>query len=98
MFKASDKYRVQAQYANPEAVVRHSGKLHRYIDVYASHTLSEAKAWMKTYTTDRAVRIIKIATPSEGALRLDIQAYKGRRFNIMVEANQKAQESVNASL
>lgn len=78
--RAADKYRVQTRYDNPP-VVAHSGKLHRWIDSSAHHTLSEAKKARAAHQ-----RIIKIAVPSEGAMLVDRGAYPGRRFNVVIEA------------
>lgn len=73
-----DKYRVQTRYDNPEAIVQHSGKQHRWIDASAHHTKSEAQ---RACRPDQ--RVIKLCTPSEGALLMDTGAYRGRRFNII---------------
>lgn len=76
----SDKYRVQTRYNNPPAIVERSGRLYRWVDSAAFHTLNQAKAARRA---DQ--RIIKICTPSEGALLVDRGAYPGRRFNVIVE-------------
>lgn len=80
--KNSDKYRVQTRYNNPAPVVAHSGKLYRWIDSAAFHTLGDAKSARRA---DQ--RIIKICTPSEGALLIDRGAYLGRRFNVIISAD-----------
>ena len=78
---ARDKYRVQTRYANPPEVAAHSGKTHKWVDVSAHHTLSDAKRVVLPHQ-----RIIKLCTPSEGALRMDAQ---GRRFNIFVSPSEE---------
>lgn len=78
----SEKYRVQTRYANPEAVVAFTGTTHKWVDSASFRTLNEAK---KVVRPDQ--RVIKLCTPSEGALRVDGQ---GRRFNTYVDPQEVA--------
>jgi hypothetical protein len=75
----ADKYIVQTRYNNPEPVVLHSRKLYVWADSSRHHTLSEAKKVRAPHQ-----RIIKLTTPSEGALSMDS---RGRRFNAVVDPN-----------
>lgn len=72
----ADKYRVQTRFANPPEIAAHTGKTHKWVDVAAFHTLSEAK---KACALEQ--RVIKLCTKSEGALLID---RAGRRFNVCV--------------
>ncbi len=75
----SDKYRVQTRYANPQVIALQTGKAYRWVDSSAHHILSAAKS-----VRAEGQRVIKICAPSEGALLQDTQAYRGRRFNIVI--------------
>jgi len=79
-FKTSDKYRVQTRYVNPPPVAAHSGRSHRWVDTSAHPTRGDANKVRQPHQ-----RVIKICTPSEGALCMDVQAYQGRRFNIITD-------------
>ena len=82
-FSNRSNYRVQRKVANPEPVAKRSGISHRWIDVSEHQTKSEANRVRQI-----GQRVIKICSPSEGALLMS--KTDGRRYNLVTEAEKEA--------